>query len=195
MTRYVAEAEHSKPKSASHLRVFWLLAGCLLAVAVWFDLILQAPLAGLAVSLLALLWTAAAVVSGLLKRQRFFATLRRHKVSASLIGTYFASVACGLIVSQLVFSQAQGLREQIRQSGKSGTALDTAAPQNVYDSFCASRWNGRCGWMNYRILYNTDGALDQGPRASGVLVVFQFFTERVTLSVETGQVVERRSVD
>ncbi|WP_156371920.1 hypothetical protein [Acidovorax sp. Leaf78] len=195
MTRDVAEAAHSKPKSASHLRAFWLPAGCLLAAAVWVDLILQAPLAGLAVSFLALLWTAAAVVSGLLKRHSVFATLRSHQVSVSLIGTYFASVACGLIVSHLVFSQAQGLREQIRQSRKSGTDVDTAALQNVYDSFCTSRWNGRCGWMNYRILYNTDGASDQRPGASGVLVVFQFFTERVAISVETGQVVERRSVD
>ncbi|MCO5358623.1 hypothetical protein [Acidovorax kalamii] len=172
-------------------KVVWLLAALLVLFAVGFDLLLQAPLAGLVVSVLALLWTAVALVTGLVKRQGISPALRRHKVSAILVGTYFASVACGLLVSRLVLNEAQALRLEIQQRAQSGEYNDK---QQTYASFCAARLNGRCGWMNYRIVYSPD-AMPTGANVPGTLVVFQFFTERASIAIETGAVVEWRSVD
>lgn len=172
-------------------KLAWLSAALLVLFAVGCDLLLQAPLAGLIASVLALLWTAAALVTGLVKRQGISLTLSKHKVSAILIGTYFASVACGLLVSRLVLNEAQALRLEIQHRAKSGENNDK---QEVYASFCAARLNGRCGWMNYRIIYSPE-TMPTGAKEPGTLVVFQFFTERVSIAMDTGEIVERRSVD
>ncbi|MBU1504527.1 MAG: hypothetical protein KJ999_03020 [Gammaproteobacteria bacterium] len=184
-----ADAREQKGHRGS--KVVWLLAALLALFAVGSDLLLQAPLAGLVVSVLALLWTVVAVVTGLVKRQGISPTFSKHKVSAILIGTYFASVACGLLISRSVMNEAQALRVEIQQRARSGENNDK---QEAYASFCAARLNGHCGWMNYRIVYSPD-AMPTGANLPGTLVVFQFFTERVSIAIETGAVVERRSVD
>ena len=178
-------------KSHRGSKLVWLLAALLVLFAVGFDLLLQAPLAGLVVSVLALLWTAVALVTAVIKRQGISPALSRHKVSAILVGTYFASVACGLFVSRLVLNEAQALRLEIQHRAKSG---ENSNKQEVYASFCAARLNGRCGWMNYRIVYSPD-AMPTGANVPGTLVVFQFFTERLSIAMDTGTIVERRSVD
>jgi hypothetical protein len=187
----VAVAVTRDEKGHRGSKVVWLLAVLLVLFAVGFDLLLQAPLAGLVVSVLALPWTAMALVTGLVKRQGISPTLRKHTVSAILIGTYFASVACGLLISRLVLNEAQALRLDIQHRAKSGENNDK---QEVYAAFCAARLNGRCGWMNYRIIYSPE-TMPTGANAPGTLVVFQFFTERASIAIETGAVVERRSVD
>lgn len=186
-----AAADAREEKGHQGSRVVWVLAALLVLFAVGSDLLLQAPLAGLVVSVLALLWTAVALVIGLVKRQGISPTLSKHKVSAILIGTYFASVACGLLVSRLVLNEAQVLRVEIQQRENSGDSNDK---QEAYASFCAAHLNGRCGWMNYRIVYSPD-AMPTGANEPRTLVVFQFFTERVSIAIETGAVMERRSVD
>lgn len=187
----LAAADAREEKGHRGSKVVWLLAALLVLFAVGSDLLLQAPLAGLVVSVLVLVWTAVALVIGLVKHQSISRTLSKHKVSAILIGTYFASVACGLLVSRLVMNEAQALRVEIQQRAKSGENNDK---QEAYASFCAARLNGRCGWMNYRIIYLPD-ATPAGANVPGTLVVFQFFTERVSIGMETGAIVERRSVD
>ena len=187
----LAAAYAREEKGHRDSNVVWLLAVLLVLFAVGADLLLQAPLAGLVVSVLALLWTAVVLVTGLVKRQGISRALSKHKVSAILIGTYFASVACGLLVSRSVMNEAQALRVEIQQRAKSGENNDK---QEAYASFCAARLNGRCGWMNYRIVYSPD-AVPAGANVPGTLVVFQFFTERASIAIETGAVVERRSVD
>jgi hypothetical protein len=166
-----------------------------IVIACLLDLIAQAPLAALAVSTLALVWTFAALVVGLVKRQGTLATLAKHKASALLVGAYFFSVGCGLLVSHLVLNEAQVLRLHLLQSmTDSGGVASSHGQQAAYASFCASRINGRCGWMNYRINYFPD-AMPPGAKAPGTLVAHQFFTERVSIALETGEVLERRSVD
>ena len=187
----LAAADARDEKGHRGSKVVWLLAALLVLFAVGSDLLLQAPLAGLVVSVLALLWTTVALVNGLVKRQGISRALSKHKVSAILIGTYFASVACGLLISRSVMNEAQALRVEIQQRAKSGENNDK---QEAYASFCAARLNGRCGWMNYRIVYSPD-AMPTGANLPGTLVVFQFFTERVSIAIETGAVMERRSVD
>ncbi|MFN3437121.1 MAG: hypothetical protein ACK41V_05465 [Acidovorax sp.] len=187
----LAAAEAREEKGHRGSKVMWLLAALLVLFAVGSDLLLQAPLAGLVVSVLALLWTAVALVTSLVKRRGISPILSKHKVSAILIGTYFASVACGLLISRSVMNEAQALRVEIQQRAKPGDDKDK---QEAYASFCAARLNGRCGWMNYRIIYSPD-AMPAGANVPGTLAVFQFFTERVSIAIETGAVVDRRSVD
>ena len=163
-------------------------------IACLLDLIAQAPLAGLAVSILALLWTVVALVVGLVKRQGTLATLAKHKASALLVGTYFVSVGCGLFISQLVLSEVKVLRLHLLKSTTESGGTAPQGQQAAYASFCASRINGRCGWMNYRIDFSPD-SMPPGAKAPGTLVTHQFFTERVSIALETGEVLERRSVD
>jgi hypothetical protein len=171
------------------------LAALLLLAAVGYDLLLQAPLAGLAVSVLALMWTVVALMVNLVKRQGSLATLAKHKASALLVGTYFASVGCGLLVSNLVMNETQVLRQHLLQSKQENESSTTPhGQQAAYATFCASRINGRCGWLNYRIYYSPDSMLP-GATAPGTLVAHQFFTERVSIAIGKGDVLERRSVD
>ena len=171
------------------------LGALVVLAAVGYDLLLQAPLAGLAVSVLALLWTVVALVVGLVKRQGSLATLAMHKASALLVGTYFVSVGSGLLISQLVMNEAKVLRQHLLQSmTDSGGAASSHGQQAAYASFCASRINRRCGWMNYRIDFSPD-SMPSGAAQPGTLVAHQFFTERVSIALGTGEVLERRSVD
>ncbi|MFN7856057.1 MAG: hypothetical protein ACK5OA_05680 [Acidovorax sp.] len=166
----------------------------LLLAAVLFDLLLQAPLAGLTVSAVALLWTVAALLVGVVKRQGIFVTLAKHKASALLVGTYFASLGSGLLVSRLVLNEAQVLRVHLLQSKAEGNDNKPLDQQAAYASFCASRINKRCGWLNYRIYFSPD-SMPPGANLPGTLVANQFFTERVSIALESGEVLERRSVD
>lgn len=191
MKMVLAAADAPEEESHRGSKVVWLLATLLVLFAVGSDLLSQAPLAGLVISGLALLWIAVSIAIGLVKRRSISVTWRKHKVSAILIGTYFVSVACGLLVSRSVLNEAQALRVEIQQRAKLGEKNDK---QEAYASFCAARLNGRCGWMNYRIIYSPD-TMPTDANVLGTLVVFQFFTERVSISIETGAIVGRRSVD
>ena len=176
-------------------KVLPYLAALLVLVAARFDLLLQAPLAGLAVSMLALLWAVVTLVVGVVKQQSTLATLARHKAAVLLVGTYFASVGCGELISHLVLNEAQALRIHLLQSGKAEKAVaSNQAQQAAYASFCASRFNGRCGWLNYHIYFYPE-SMPSGATQPGTLVAHQFFTERVSIALVTGEVLERRSVD
>ncbi len=88
-------------------------------------------------------------------------------------------------------NEARALRVEIQQRAKSGWNNDK---QEAYALFCAARLNGRCGWMNYRTICSPD-AMPTGVNEPGTLVVFQLFTESASVAMETGAVVERRSVN
>jgi hypothetical protein len=186
----------SKVELAGSRRALFVLflSALLLLAAVGFDLLLQAPLTGLTVSVVALLWTVAVLLVGLVKRQGIFITLAKHKAAALLVGTYFASLGSGLLVSQLVLNEAQALRVHLLQSKTEGNDAKRLDQQAAYASFCASRINKRCGWLSYQIYFSPD-SVPEGATLPGTLVAHQFFTERVSIALESGEVLERRSVD
>jgi hypothetical protein len=194
MTTAMPTAPKGQVQGSRGSKVLLFLAVLALPTAVRFDLLVQAPVTGLTVSILALLWTGVALVVGLVKRRGAVATLAQHKASVLLVGTYFASVGCGLLVSQLVLNEAQVLRLHLLQNSTENGGASSQGQQAAYASFCASRINGRCGWLNYRINYSPD-SMPSGATEPGTLVAYQFFNERVSIALGTGEVLERRSVD
>lgn len=174
--------------SRSHVSLYFSVFVALSAVG--FDLVLQAPLAGLSVTVLALMWLVLALAKSLVNRKSATTRLSKLVVPAVLFATYFASVGCGLLVSHLVYNEAQGLRLHLLQSG----AITESARQSAYASFCTSRANGRCGWLNYRIDYFPDSH-PQDAVEPGTVVVHQFFSERVSIAIGSGETLERRVVD
>jgi len=174
-------------------KIQWLFVGALLIVIVFFDLMVQAPLAGLIFSFLALLWLVAMLMAALIMRKKILTILLKNKGIIILLMSYFLSVACGLLISHLVMHQAQALRSKIHAADSYAGLKSTAIQQGIYYNFCASRMTGQCGFGGYRI--NLIALEKNNGNDNAVLVVDQFFTERVSISISTGEVLQKRSFD
>ncbi len=160
------------------------LAAVLVALAVAFDLVIQAPPWSFLLSVIGLVW----LFAGAVRDKRRDVALRvglRGRVPALLLScAYAVSVCSGLLVARLVLDQAQALRDRLID------VHDADAAHHAMADFCAARITHRCGLLDYRLIYSPPATFP-----GGEIVVFQYFGERATLDVVSGLIAAQRSID